>query len=343
MIPGLFPDGKLPGEDFIHSFYPILIAIFLGTLYGIRSYMRGAQCQSRERLAGKIVIVTGGSSGIGLEIARDLAGRGAQVILACRDESRAKAAIDDIKNLAPNSSVQFMKLDLASFQSVRDFVSSFKETKLDILINNAGVMCHPEERTADGVELHFQVNYLGHFLLTHLLLDKLKSSPTGGRIINVTASAYKLGELAEHLDDLQFERREYKNGDAYVQSKLAVMLFTRKLAKYLEGSKVTVNCVNPGVSRTNIHRHMPFRTNKMVSISFYPFIWFLMKSSRDGAQTAIYCAVAKEEEGVSGKYYSECKVEEPKPVALDDETADHLWDQSLELCGLSQNVKSLHD
>lgn len=335
MFPGLFPGGKLPGEDFINSAYPIFIALALGALYGFRSYMRGAQCRSQERLTGKVAIVTGASTGIGLEIARELAKRGAHVILACRDEIKAKAGIDDIKALISDASLEFIKLDLASLQSVRDFVISFSQPKLDILINNAGIMCHPQERTADGFELHFQVNYLGHFLLTHLLLNKLKASPSS-RIINVSAAAYQLGELSDHLDDLQFERREYKTGDAYSQSKLAIMLFTHYLAKHLEGSKVTVNAVNPGVVRTNVHRHMPFRKNVVISWSFAPFLWFLMKSSRDGAQTSIHCAVAKEEEGVSGKYYTECKIEEPKPVAVDDETAERLWNISLLLCGLKQ-------
>jgi NAD(P)-dependent dehydrogenase (short-subunit alcohol dehydrogenase family) len=204
---------------------------------------------------------------------------------------------------------------------------------LDILVNNAGVMCHPQAKTVDGFELHFQTNYLGHFLLTTLLLDKLKAAPNGARVVNVTAHAYRLGEV--DLGDLQFERRAYRPGDAYSQSKLAVMLFTLHLSKILEGTAVTVNAVDPGVVRTGVHRHMPFRQHALVSLSFAPFLWFLMKTSKDGAQTSVHCAAAATEDGVSGKYYSECKVAKVEDVAMDTILAEKLWVKSRQLCGLS--------
>jgi retinol dehydrogenase-13 len=326
---------KFPLEDFMNSFYPILLALFLGLILGFRSYMRGAKCPSQSRIDGKIAVVTGADSGIGFETARGLAQRGARVILACREEEKATAAIAAIKkHIGPVCNLSFLKLDLASLQSVREFAAAFsrQEKHLDILVNNAGVMCHPFAKSVDGFELHFQTNYLGHFLLTHLLLGKLKAAPDGGRIINVSANAYKLGEVV--LDDLQFERREYNAGNAYSQSKLAVMLFSRRLAQHLDGTQVTVYTVNPGVVRTNIHRHMPFRQNFIVSMTFAPFVWFLMKASVDGAQCSIYCAVASRDEIPSGKYLSECQVTEVDPNAANDEVAEKLWNVSFKLCDL---------
>jgi len=333
MFPGF--EGKLPGEDFMHSFYPIAIALFFGLIYGIRSYMRGAQSQTQERADGKTAVITGGNTGIGREVARLLAERGARVILGCRDVEKAMVVVEELKTSTGNKNIQVLPLDLASMRSVREFVVLFKqnEARLDILVNNAGVMCHPQAKTEDGMEIHFQTNYLGHFLLTSLLLDLLKAAPDGARIINVTASAYRLGQL--DLNDLQYETREYKPGAAYAQSKLSVLLMTLYLAKHLEGSKVTVNAVNPGVVRTGIHRHMPFRQNILISLTFAPFVWFLMKTPKDGAQTILQCAIAKEEDGVSGKYYAECKVDKFEEDVGDGVKAEELWQKSRQLCGLS--------
>ncbi|KAI0229577.1 Retinol dehydrogenase 13 [Lamellibrachia satsuma] len=325
----MFPT-HLPGEDFIYSWYPIGFALAVGLIFGLRGYMKGPQCPSQEKMKGKTVIVTGANSGIGKEVAKDLASRGARVILACRDVEKGQEAVKEITESTRSKNVVFYKLDLASFQSVKDFVTEFKqeENRLDVLINNAGIMCHPQAKTEEGTELHFGVNYLGHFLLTHLLLDELKTSAPS-RVINITALAYQLGEI--NFDDINLEEQEvFKPGTAYSQSKLAMMLFTYKIAKYLEGSNVTVNAVHPGVVKTDAHKYMPFSQNAFLRISLLPVMWMLMKQPLDGAQTVIYAAVAKEEEGVSGKLYADCQLKKFSENVT-DEAADKLWDLSLKM------------
>ncbi|XP_064602020.1 retinol dehydrogenase 13-like [Liolophura sinensis] len=337
----------LPNPDKIFdSWYPILIGIVIGVLYGFRAYFRGAQCYSATKLTGKTAIVTGASSGIGEQIALDFAQRGARVILACKNEEAAKETVEYIKRKSKKKhDVVVLPLDLSSFKSIRKFVETFKtmENKLHILVNNAGTMMGPQKETEDKFEEQFQVNYLGHFLLTNLLLDVMKSSGSG-RIINVTASAYKLGEI--NFDDINGEKEaEFNSGKQFSQCKLAVILFSQELARRLEGTGINVYCANPGITNTNIHRHFVFKTNAFVSLSFSPFTWFLMKSAYDGAQTAIHCAVADEVKDSTGKYYSECNEAVLESQAIDDDLAKKLWQESVKWTRLERDataVKSLN-
>ena len=238
------------------SFYPFVIPVIVtlvGTLvvfHFLKLYLVGGVCKSKALLKGKTVLVTGANRGIGKETAIELARRGARVILA--DVQGGEETAIDIRERSGNNNVVFYHLDLASLALVRQFAAKVleEEPKIDILVNNAGVMVSvfSHKRTKDGFELTFGVNHLGHYLLTNLLLDRLKESPAA-RIVNVSSYLYRYGSI--HFDDLNLESSCFLPGlQAYSQSKLANLLFSRALAKRLQGSQVTVNAVNPGNTRS---------------------------------------------------------------------------------------------
>ena len=206
--------------------------------------------------SGRLAIITGANSGIGLETARELARQGAKVVLACRSEARATTAIQDILAELPQARLEFMRLDLADLEQVREFAAAVHERfdHLDLLINNAGVMVPPAGKTTQGYELQFGINHLGHFALTGQLLDLLMATP-GARIVNVSSLAHRQGKM--DFDDLDFEARGYKPAAAYGQSKLANLLFTFELTRRLEqrGAKVIVAAAHPGWTQTNLQKH----------------------------------------------------------------------------------------
>ena len=242
---------------------------------------------------GKVAIVTGANSGIGLETARSLASRGARVILACRNESKAQAAMEDIRRSDPQAKLEFIRLDLADLDSIETFASAVleREQSLDLLINNAGVMVPPESKTKQGFELQFGVNHLGHFALTGRLLPLLLATK-GARIVNVSSVAHKFGKMK--FDDLDFESRGYKAGPAYGQSKLANLLFTPELRKRLAaaGASLRVTAAHPGWTSTNLQQHasMAERLNPL----------FAMKAP-DGALPTLRAAT--DPSAQSGDYY----------------------------------------
>lgn len=221
----------------------------------IRRYFAGGVCRSKAMMTGKTVVITGANTGIGKETALDLAKRKAKVILACRDPEKGKKAASDIIKKSGNPNVVFRRLDLASFDSIRTFAIELlsEEPAIDVLINNAGVMQCPYWKTADGNEMQFGVNHLGHFLLTNLLLERLMQAPAA-RIVVVSSRFYERINAIK-FDDINSEK-SYDPSEAYAQSKLANILFTRALAKRLEGTSVIVNCLHPGVVRTELGRHM---------------------------------------------------------------------------------------
>ncbi|KAJ8930539.1 hypothetical protein NQ314_016652 [Rhamnusium bicolor] len=272
---------------------------------------------------GKVIIVTGANTGIGKETAWEMARRGAKVYMACRDMKRCEKAREEIVVDTKNKYVYCRKCDLASLQSIRDFVKTFKseQKRLDVLINNAGVMNTPNSKTKDGFEMQLGVNHMGHFLLTNLLLDQLKDSAPS-RIINVTSVAHKRGTI--NKEDLNSDTK-YDASAAYAQSKLANILFTKELVKKLEGTAVTANCVHPGLVDTEIIRHMSFYNSWLATIFIKPFVWPFIKGPRQGAQTPIYLAIDKSVEKVTGKYFSNYEVEETSEKAKDDSTAKWLW------------------
>ncbi len=233
-------------------------------LYFTRRFFAGGVCYSKASLTGKTVIITGGNTGIGKPTAIDLARRNARVILACRSVEKGEKAVIDIRRESENDNVVFRQLDLASLTSVRQFAAQIleEEPRIDILVNNAGVMMCPYTQTEDGFEMQFGVNHLGHFLLTNLLLERIKEAPAA-RIVNLSSMAYSQGKM--NFEDLNWNHTTYKRLGAYSQSKLANVLFTRALARRLEGTNVTVNAVHPGVVNTELSRHTRFLVRDLLA------------------------------------------------------------------------------
>ncbi|XP_018583404.1 retinol dehydrogenase 12-like isoform X2 [Scleropages formosus] len=295
-------------------------------MHSLRNLLLG-QWLCGERLSGKTVLVTGANSGIGKETARDLAKRGARIILACRDMAKAEAAQKEIIEDSGNQDVVIRRLDLSDIKSIREFAEIInKEKQVNILINNAGIMMCPYSKTVDGFEMQFGVNHLGHFLLTYLLSDLIKRSAPA-RIINVSSMAHSWGTI--RLDDLNSET-SYDSRKAYCQSKLANILFTRSLAKQLQGTGVTAYALHPGVVQTELSRHLsiPLKFAWMVGRPF-------TKNSVQGAQTSIYCAVAPELEKESGGYYSDCAPATCTRSAMDEEIAQKLWELSCRMLAIT--------
>lgn len=295
-------------------------------MQGLRNYFR--PWSSVAKLDGKTVLITGANTGIGKETAIDLAKRGARIIMACRDMEKADEALKEVIEASGNQDVVTKKLDLADSKSIREFAQTIntEEKQVNILINNAGVMVCPYGKTADGFEMQIGVNHMGHFLLTFLLMDLIKKS-SPARIINVSSMAHKWGTI--NIDDLNSEK-SYDKSKAYSQSKLANVLFTRFLAKRLEGTSVTVYALHPGVVQTELWRHLN-RVQQGVMWMAKPFT----KTSVQGAQTTIYCAVAPELETESGKYYSDCAPACASNAAKDDDMAKRLWDLSCKMLNIT--------
>ncbi|EDV20437.1 uncharacterized protein TRIADDRAFT_32037 [Trichoplax adhaerens] len=309
------------------------VAVSLATgLYVVKRYYAGGVCRSRASLEGKVVIVTGANCGIGREAAQDFARRGGRVILACRDQSRGEAAMEDIRRATGNNNVIYMHLNLASFKSIRKFTQEIitNEKSVDILVNNAGLACD-RKLTEDGLEMIMGVNHFGHFLLTNLLLPKIKESASS-RIVNVASSVYAFVKSI-NFDDIQNEKN-FNNFNVYSQSKLANILFTRSLAKKLKDTHVTVNALHPGAVRTEIWRGVNILKYFWARLVIYPIAFIFFKSSYEGAQTTIHLAVSEEVERITGQYFVDCQIKKLQDHALDEEAGNKLWDISEELTGL---------
>ncbi|XP_073693217.1 retinol dehydrogenase 11-like [Garra rufa] len=321
-------------KEFVEE-HPSGVAVALVTsvgLFALRRWLAGGVCHSKARLDGKTVLITGANTGIGKETAVDMAKRGARVILACRDMGRANKAADEIRKRSGNGNVVVKMLDLASLESVRALAKDVQQTeeKLDILINNAGIMMCPQWKTEDGFEMQFGVNHLGHFLLTNLLLDLLKKS-TPSRIVNVSSLAHEKGKI--HFDDINLEKN-YDPVISYRQSKLANVLFSRELAVRLKGTGVTTYALHPGVIHTELGRHIFPSMPLWKRLLFMP-LFLLLKTPWQGAQTTIYCAVDESLQNASGLYYSDCALKEAAPQGRDDAAGHRLWDLSASMVGLA--------
>ncbi|XP_072015689.1 retinol dehydrogenase 11-like [Amphiura filiformis] len=318
------------------TFLFTLSAICIGGYVLLRLYLARGVCTSQARLDGKTVIITGANTGIGKETARDLAARGARVILACRDVGKAQKAADYVKESTGNENIIIRKLDLASLASVRQFAKEIleEESRLDILINNAGIMMCPQWETEDGFEMQMGTNHFGHFLLTMLLLDLIKKSAPS-RIINLSSLGHNFAKDGIDFEDIHY-KKSYEPTIAYARSKLANIYFTKELAKRLKGTGVTSYAVHPGAVETELGRNVS---------SAYPIFSFLMplvqrtlwiweKTPLQGAQTSIYCAVDENLKEVSGQYYSDCAEAATSKAAQDDAAAERLWDVSVKMVGL---------
>lgn len=270
-------------------------------------------------MQGKIAIVTGSNTGIGKETARGIAQRGATVVLACRDVAKAGAARDDIARSTGRSDVEVEALDLGSVASIRAFAERFqaKHARLDVLVNNAGVWTTARGTTSDGFESTFGVNHLGTFLLTQELLPLLKSSAPS-RVVVLSSALHYRGKMG--WDDLQYERRKYSGSASYSQSKLANVLFTLALARRLEGTKVTVNAVHPGVVATELVRDFPKLLMKVANL-------FLLTPEK-GAACSLHVATAPELSGVTGQYFEKSRIKAAAKASLDEAAQERLWEIS---------------
>ncbi|KAK0058283.1 retinol dehydrogenase 12 [Biomphalaria pfeifferi] len=310
--------------------YVIIVAFVAAWIY----FQRGiGQCHSTTDLTGKTVLITGANCGIGFMTALHLARRNARVVLACRNKDRAEKAKEEIIAKTGNTNVVVRLLDLCSLKSVRDFAKQIieEEPRLDILINNAGTVSGGKYRvlTEDGLETLFATNYFGPFLLTNLLLDLMKCTPHS-RIINVSSVMNNYGNI--DLQNLNAEK-SYSPSKCYAASKLAMVLFTRELARKLEGSGVTANVLHPGVVNTDLFRNLSF-------LFRYPikgFVTLFCKTPEEGAQTSLHLALSDDVKTVSGKYFADCRLMESgaNPIIHNKELAEKLWKHSCEMTGLS--------
>jgi NAD(P)-dependent dehydrogenase (short-subunit alcohol dehydrogenase family) len=278
---------------------------------------------------GKISVVTGANSGLGKETALGLAKLGARVVMICRSRERGEAARAEIVAASGNQSVDLLLADLSAQASVRRLAQEVEATypRLDLLVNSAGGVFMTRATSADGIEYSLALNHLGPFLLTNLLLDRLKASAPA-RIVNVTT---RLGNnIAIDFDDQQFEKRRYSGFQAYSETKLAGMLFTYALARRLEGTGVTVNCVHPGVFKSNFGSEGMPAVMRVLNVVVRPF----MAEADEAAARVLYVATAPELAGVSGKYFGD-KAEMTSPKQSYDVAAqERLWEISERLTGL---------
>lgn len=277
-------------------------------------------------MEGKICIVTGGTSGIGKVAARELARRGATIVIVGRDEQRGSRAVAELKREADNDWISFKRADLSSQKDIRrlarDIVKS--HPRIDVLLNNAGAVFMQRRLSADGIEMTFALNHLGYFLLTNLLLDRLFAADAA-RIVNVASRAHERAQLL--LDDLQ-TKHHYSGWRAYQRSKLANILFTTELARRLAGTSVTANALHPGFVATRIGMNNGLLFRMAMQLAFFTAI-----DQEEGAQTSIHLACSPEVAGVTGKYFVRRRPVVPSPAAQDGSVARRLWEISEQMTG----------
>ncbi len=278
-----------------------------------------------QDLSGRVVLITGANTGIGRATAEVLAKNGAHIIMACRSREKTEPVMHEIRTLCGHDRVEFIPLDLGSLASVRKCAETFltRDLPLHILINNAGLAGH-KGLTSDGFEMTFGVNHLGHFLLTMLLLDRIKQSAPA-RIVNVASRAHK----RTNTFDFDILRQPYKGNpmSAYAVSKLANVLFSAELARRLEGTNITTYSLHPGVVASDVWRSVPWPIR--------PLIKRFMLTNEQGALTTLHCAMSPKAAHETGLYYDESKPKTPTTLAQDQSLARSLWDKSIEWAQLS--------
>ncbi len=282
----------------------------------------------------KICLVTGANSGIGLETARGLAQQGATVVMTARSIERGEAALSDVRQSTGSSRVSLLHLDLADLASIRAAAETFSagHSRLDVLVNNAGLMLGDRRETADGFEMTFGVNHLGHFALTLLLLPSIEAAAPS-RIINVSSAAHKAARGGLDLDDLMFTRRSYSPMAAYSASKLANIHFTRELARRLEGRGISVNALHPGVVGSRFASDGDF---KGLFSNLYGLARPFMLTPAKGARTSLHVATSAEGGQLSGAYFARQRPARVSTAAQDDDAARALWTLSEALTGVSR-------
>ena len=284
-------------------------------------------------MQGKICLVTGATSGIGKATALGLAQQSATVIIVARDDTRGQVAQHEIQTKSDNSEVHLLQADLSSQASIRQLAETVQQhySQLHVLINNAGVMQLKRQESVDGLEMTLAVNHLAPFLLTNLLLDMLKASAPA-RIINVASDAYKSGTVS--ADNLQ-SQHDYHFWRAYARSKFALVLCTYELARILQGTGVTANCLHPGFVGTNIGtNNVGPNAGKVLKF----ILSRLGTSSENGAKTSLYLATSPDVEDVTGKYFAKSAPQQSIPLTHDETLQQQIWAESARLVHLTTAV-----
>ena len=286
--------------------------------------MQSPDVPQHSSMKDRVCMITGANSGIGRATALELAKMGATLVMVARDQQKGESAMSEIRKATGNDSIDLLLADLSSLQSVRELAQRFqaKYPRLHVLINNAGLFNQRRHVTPDGYEATFTINYLAPFLLTNLLLDELKSSAPS-RIVNVSSVGHYNGHI--DFEDLNMEKN-YGGWRAYQQSKLALVLFTRELAKKLQGTGVTVNSVHPGTVATNIWSRPMGPLGFIMSV---PKLF--MTSPKKGAETVVYLASSPEAVKTSGEYWDKLKVKKSSEESYNEEVAKRLWEVSAKL------------
>ncbi|HUC35552.1 MAG TPA: SDR family oxidoreductase [Acidimicrobiales bacterium] len=279
-------------------------------------------------MTGKTVVITGANSGIGKETAVGLARSGARVVATARDAGRGAAAVADIRDRSGSDGVELVVFDLGLLSSVREGAAQILAAcdRIDVLVNNAGIVLSQRRVTPDGLEATFAVNHLGPFLLTQLLLDRIVQSAPA-RIVNVASTAHRGARHGLDFDDLQ-STHGYGGMQVYSKSKLANIYFTTELARRLDGTGVTANCLHPGTVATGYGRDGD--ATGLLGFGLKIGAPFLLTPEK-GARTSIYLASSPQVAAVSGEYFAKCKPRTTSEAAQDDEAAKRLWQVSEEL------------
>lgn len=273
----------------------------------------------------KVILVTGANSGMGKATAAKLADTGARVIMLCRDMARGEAALREVSEQNSARKLELMLCDLGDMRDIRRFTDEFKERygRLDILVNNAGVITLDRRETKDGFELQFGVNHLGHFLLTLRLID-IMPEHSGARIVVVGSGAHKAGRI--HFNDINL-KKDYNVVSAYGQAKLANLLFTRELAKRLDGKGITVNCAHPGAVATSMGVDRKTGFGKTITGLLKP----LFQTPELGSRTALYLALDPAVRDITGEYFYKCKRAKSSKASKNEELARELFELSEKL------------
>ena len=295
-------------------------------------------------LTGKVALVTGASSGLGVETARALLAAHAEVILAVRDTAKGERVARQLREETSNEQAHVLEVNLGSLASVRLAAEQFRAcwSKLDLLLNNAGIMATPHEYTPDGFELQFGTNHLGHYLLTMLLLPALQIAAPA-RVVVLSSSGHGVSDI--HFDDINYRHRPYDKWEAYGQSKTANALFAVGLTRHYGSQGITANAINPGAIFTGLQRPEDLRAIGWIDEHGQRTNLMNWKTPEEGAATSVWAAISQELEGIGGRYLEDCQEAAPRtleaprghgylPYALDLAHAERLWTLSQEFVGL---------
>ncbi|XP_076369416.1 dehydrogenase/reductase SDR family member 13-like [Tachypleus tridentatus] len=336
----------LEGTLSVYAFGLIFpLALAGGLLFLIRYYIKKTEwCDSEERLDGKTILLTGGSSGLGRALSVELAKRGARVVVACRTKARRDSTAFFLRSKTGSFNVRVLFMDLTSLDSVWEFAREFNESeeRLDAIINNAAILCDCE-KTADGFDTMLGVNYLGHFLLTLLLHDKMRQCPDSPtRVLNVVCGGFRGGNLQD-LKNLE-ERSEgaYSIKQYYRNSKLAQFLFTKEVSRRYREMGIVSFAVDPGLVSTNLYAHLTGFSGQLSQA----FAKVLYRTPEEGVQTILYCLLTKGIEPESGKLFRDCKVQDVHVPEWDDQAAKTLWEntsKAIEQKGIKLNFEEAEE